>query len=44
MAEVIDDIPYLSLKDVYEWKNRLDREKDKQDIMLIDAYREKHSL
>jgi hypothetical protein len=38
-AEYIDNIPYLSLNDVYEWKKSLGREKDLNDLKLIDKYR-----
>jgi hypothetical protein len=39
-AQVIDDVPYLSLDDVYEWKKQKGRDKDIHDLELIDAYRE----
>lgn len=38
-AQYIDDIPYLNLDDVYDWKKRLGREKDLKDLVLIDEYR-----
>ena len=38
-AQVVDDVPYLSLDDVYEWKKKKGREKDVRDLKLIDAYR-----
>lgn len=41
-ARTIDDVPYLSLGDVYEWKKQNGREKDMQDVALIDEYRKKY--
>jgi len=38
-AQYVDDIPYLSLNDVYDWKKQRGQEKDIRDIELIDAYR-----
>lgn len=38
-AIFIDDIPYMSLDDVYEWKRRLGRPKDLTDLQLIKNYR-----
>lgn len=38
-AQVIDDVPYLSLNEVYEWKKTKGREKDLRDIALIDDFR-----
>jgi len=38
-AFFIDDIPYMSLDDVYEWKRRLGRPKDITDLQLIKKYR-----
>lgn len=38
-AQYIDGVPFLSLDDVYEWKKKLGREKDLNDLKLIDGYR-----
>lgn len=37
-AVYIDDIPYMSLIDVYEWKKMMGRQKDVVDIRLIEGY------
>ena len=42
-AEFIDSVPYLNLDDVYEWKSRSSREKDRQDCVLIEQYRNRQS-
>ena len=41
-AQVVDDVPYLSLDDVYEWKKMKGREKDLRDLGLISEYRRTH--
>jgi hypothetical protein len=38
-AQYIDNIPYLSLEDVYKWKKSLGRDKDLHDLELIDEYK-----
>lgn len=38
-AQYIDGVPYLSLDDVYEWKKILGREKDINDLKLIEEFR-----
>lgn len=40
-AQVIDEVPYLSLDDIYSWKKQRAQEKDIRDIQLIDNYRRK---
>lgn len=37
-AVYINDVPYMSLHDVYEWKRVLARDKDMADLRLIDRY------
>lgn len=37
-AEIIDGWPYVRLEYVLEWKKKFGREKDKQDIELINKY------
>ncbi len=41
-AQVVDQVPYLSLDDVYEWKKQRAQEKDIHDLKLIDDYRLSH--
>ncbi len=41
-AQIIDDVPYLSLDDVYDWKKMRGLEKDNRDLALIDEYRQTH--
>jgi hypothetical protein len=36
--QLIGDIPYVSLSRLRAWKERMGREKDTQDIALIDQY------
>lgn len=43
-AEIVDEVPYLSLNDVYEWKKTKARDKDLRDLKLIDEYRAGHSF
>lgn len=38
-ATLVDDIPYLSLDTVYEWKKLRARDKDLKDLALIEAYK-----
>jgi hypothetical protein len=38
-AIYIDGVPYMSLDDVYEWKQHLGRPKDITDLQLIKNYR-----
>ena len=42
-AIVIDDIPFMNLLEVRRFKMALNREKDRADIALIDAYLKEHS-
>ncbi len=37
-AEIINDYPFVKLEYVIEWKRNLGREKDKNDINLIEEY------
>lgn len=37
-AEIIDDLPFATLQDVIIWKSALGREKDVEDLRLIDDY------
>ncbi|CAM5330300.1 hypothetical protein SALBM311S_07645 [Streptomyces alboniger] len=37
-AEFIDGIPFCPLQEVLDWKVRLDRQKDRQDVELIREY------
>ncbi|HPN14726.1 MAG TPA: hypothetical protein PLF71_01225 [bacterium] len=37
-AEVIDGLPFVRLEYVLEWKKQMGREKDKQDVVLIEKY------
>lgn len=37
-AEFIDGIPFCPLREVLDWKVRLDRPKDREDIKLIKEY------
>lgn len=37
-AEIIDDLPFVRLKEVLEWKNILGREKDLRDIEIIEKF------
>lgn len=37
-AEVIDGLPFVRLEYVLEWKKQMGREKDKQDVILIEKY------
>ncbi|MDD4996265.1 MAG: hypothetical protein PHW15_02215 [Patescibacteria group bacterium] len=37
-AEIIDDLPFVRLEEVKRWKEISKREKDLEDIQLIDEY------
>jgi hypothetical protein len=37
-AETINDLPFVQLKYVIEWKTYMGRDKDKNDLKLIDEY------
>jgi hypothetical protein len=37
-SDIIDDIRFVKLETVLEWKKRRDSEKDKKDIELIEQY------
>jgi predicted nucleotidyltransferase len=43
-SEVINGIPFVQLSDVRDYKSRLNRQKDKLDIALIDEYIKNTSL
>jgi len=43
-ADCIDGLRYASLKDVLTWKRKHNREKDRQDIHLIELYLQHGSL
>ena len=40
-AEIIEELPFVQLKYVVEWKSKFGREKDKRDVELIKKYIEK---
>ena len=37
-ADIYDGIRYIRLEDVYQWKKKSGREKDQEDIKLIEEY------
>ncbi|MEU8380699.1 hypothetical protein [Streptosporangium sp. NPDC048865] len=37
-SSVVDGVRYASLEDVYHWKRKLDRPKDRKDVILIERY------
>lgn len=37
-AEIIDSLPFVKLEDVLKWKRLMNREKDVEDIKLIENY------
>ena len=37
-AEIIDDLPFVRLEEVLRWKKILGREKDLEDIKIIERY------
>lgn len=39
-----EDIPFVSLEAVIQWKKRMGREKDMRDLALIDEYLKKKSI
>lgn len=41
-ADIIDGIRYVKLEYVLKWKKDMDREKDKNDIKLIEGFMENH--
>lgn len=43
-AEIIDELPFVQLKFVIEWKKLMGRDKDKKDIELIKKYLSKNLL
>ncbi|KKQ34417.1 MAG: hypothetical protein US52_C0060G0006 [candidate division WS6 bacterium GW2011_GWA2_37_6] len=43
-AEIINELPFVQLKYVLEWKESMGREKDKKDIELINKYLEKEKI
>jgi hypothetical protein len=42
-AEIIDEVPFIKLEEVLEWKQSFGREKDLKDIQLIDNYLKNNS-
>lgn len=42
-ADIIDGVPFVKLQYVIEFKKKMGREKDKQDLALIDNYLKTHS-
>ncbi|GMR19022.1 MAG: hypothetical protein BMS9Abin34_146 [Patescibacteria group bacterium] len=42
-AEIINEIRFVRLEDLKEWKRRMGRKKDLKDIKLIEDYLEKNS-
>lgn len=40
-SEIIDDLPFVKLKYVLEWKKKMNREKDIEDIKLIEEFLKK---
>lgn len=43
-AQYIEDIPYMSLEDVYNWKQKLQRPKDILDLKLIENYTKEQGI
>ena len=41
-ADVIEGIPFARLQDVLCWKEQMNRDKDMDDIKLVEAYIEEH--
>ena len=41
-ADIIDEVPYVRLESVLEWKTLRGSDKDKQDIALVEQYRLEH--
>ncbi len=37
-AEIIEGIPFMSLRDYLDYKKHLPREKDKRDVVLLEGY------
>ncbi|MBI2629617.1 hypothetical protein HYW76_00790 [Candidatus Pacearchaeota archaeon] len=37
-AEIIQRLPFIKLKYIIEWKKKYNREKDRQDLKLIEKY------
>jgi hypothetical protein len=42
-AEVIEGIPFMYVRDYLEYKKHLPREKDKQDVILMEDYLKKNN-
>jgi hypothetical protein len=40
-AEIIEGVPFMSILDYLEYKRHLPREKDKQDVILIENFLDK---
>ncbi|MFH1522197.1 MAG: tRNA pseudouridine(55) synthase TruB [Patescibacteria group bacterium] len=43
-AEIIDGLPFVKLNYLLEWKEYMDREKDKKDIKLVKKYLKAHTI
>jgi hypothetical protein len=43
-AEVIDGIPFIRLEDMVIWKKAMNRQKDKEHLLLVENYLKGHSL
>lgn len=41
-ADVIEGVRFVSLRESLEWKRRLGRDKDKEDVRLLEAYFRQH--
>ena len=41
-ADIIDGLPFVKLKYTIEWKQLLNRDKDRRDVELIRAYLKQH--
>lgn len=41
-AEIIEGVPFMSILDYLEYKRHLPREKDKQDVILIENFLDKN--
>lgn len=37
-ANIIEDIPFMNLKEIIKFKKEMNRDKDKEDIELIESY------
>ena len=37
-SDIIDGVPFVKLTEVYRWKKMMNRDKDKNDMLLIEKY------